>query len=260
MSLTFDEQAPAYDRWYATPLGKLADRVEKEAIFALLPEVSGLRLLEVGCGSGNISLTLAHRGARVVGLDASGPMLAQARDKTGQEGLDLLWIEGRASHLPLADESFDGVLSILALDFMAGRETALLEMVRVLRPGGFVAVAMLNRYSLWSLKRTIRAWFKPSLWRQVRFITPRELQRLLAGHPELADIRTRQAVYFPPWENSRLLPYYPYLENLGKKVNLPTGAFLAGVARKCISPAPPPLNGFKFPERTIYRPRPQSSP
>jgi hypothetical protein len=45
MSPAFDNQAATYDRWYATPLGQLVDRVEKKAISALVPEVNGLRLL-----------------------------------------------------------------------------------------------------------------------------------------------------------------------------------------------------------------------
>lgn len=234
MSPAFNDQAATYDQWYASPLGRLVDTVEKQAIFDLTPEVQGRRVLEVGCGTGNISLALAHRGAWVVGLDASGPMLARAQDKARWQGLPITWVRGLASLLPFTDESFDGVLCILALDFMTDRETVLQEMVRVLRPGGFLSIAMLNRFSLWTLKRVIRAWFKASLWRDVRFITPRELWRLLSSQPELADIRTRQAVYFPPWKNRHLVRYYPYLEKLGNKLNLLTGAFLAASARKKI--------------------------
>jgi ubiquinone/menaquinone biosynthesis C-methylase UbiE len=240
MGMSFDDQAAAYDRWYATPLGQLADRVEKEAIFALLPEVESRRVLDVGCGTGNISLALAQRGARVVGLDFSLPRLAKAREKAGQQGIAVAWMRGLASRLPLAAESFDGVMCILALDFMADREKALQEMVRVLRPGGFLSVAVLNRYSLWTLKRVMRAWFRPSLWREVRFITTTQLWRLLTSQPELADLRIGQAVYFPPWENRSLLLSYPYLETLGHKLNLPTGAFLVAAARKCIPGQPEP--------------------
>jgi ubiquinone/menaquinone biosynthesis C-methylase UbiE len=232
MGMTFDDQAAAYDRWYATPLGQLADWVEKEALFALLPEIKGRRVLDVGCGTGNISLTLAQQGAHVVGLDASGPMLAKALDKVGRADFSIAWVRGEAGRLPFADESFDIVLSILALDFMADRESVIQEMVRVLRPGGFLAVAMLNRYSLWTLKRVLRTWFRASLWGEVRFITPKGLRRLLSSHPELDDIQSRQAVYFPPWKNHYLLRSYLHLENLGKRLNLPTGAFLAAAARK----------------------------
>jgi ubiquinone/menaquinone biosynthesis C-methylase UbiE len=228
----FDDQAAAYDRWYATPLGHLVDRVEKEAIFALLPELAGRRLLEVGCGTGNISLALARRGARVVGLDVSGPMLAAAQQRVREQGFSATWIRGGAGVLPFPKHSFDGVISILALDFMADRPGVLQEMVRVLRPGGFLLLAMLNRYSLWTLKRILKAWFKPSLWRGVQFVTPRKLGRLLAGHPELMEIRHRQAVYFPPLAHPHLLPYYPALERLGHQLHLPIGAFLVAAARK----------------------------
>jgi ubiquinone/menaquinone biosynthesis C-methylase UbiE len=228
MGAPCDDQAAAYHRWYATPLGQMVARVEKEAVFSLLPEVQGRRVLEVGCGTGNFSLALSRRSAAVVGLDCSGPMLARAQDQARRQGLAITWVRGLAAGLPFAD----GVMCILALDFMTDREMVLQEMVRVLRPGGFVSVAMLNRFSLWTLKGVVRAWFKPSLWREVRCITPAELWCLLSSHPGLADLRTRQAVYFPPWKNRHLVRYYLYLEKLGNKMNLATGAFLAVVARK----------------------------
>lgn len=232
MTPTFDDQAAAYDRWYATPLGQLVDRVEKAALFALLPDLHGRRVLEVGCGTGNISLELARRGAQVVGLDLSFPMLALAHHKARREGFALAFIRGAAGSLPLAAARFDGVISILALDFIPDRAGALREMVRVLRPGGFLALALLNRYSLWTVKRTLRAWLKPSLWRQASFTAPGELRRLLGAHPDLQIIRADQAVYFPPWSSPRLLPYYPSLERLGRRHRLPGGAFLVAAARK----------------------------
>jgi ubiquinone/menaquinone biosynthesis C-methylase UbiE len=232
MAPTFDDQAAAYDRWYETPLGHLVDRVEKEAIFALVPELQGRRVLEVGCGTGNISRALAGRGAQVAGLDVSGPMLAAAHLRAHEQGCSLTLIRGQAGWLPFPEAVFDGVISILALDFILDRPSALGEMVRVLRPGGFLVLALLNRYSLWTLKRVLRAWFKPSFWRGVHFISPREFRRLLAGRPDLVDIRQRQAVYFPPLARPSLLRYYPHLERLGPKLRLPTGAFLVAAARK----------------------------
>jgi SAM-dependent methyltransferase len=232
MGMGFDDQAAAYDRWYATPLGALADRVEKEALFALLPPVAGLRLLEVGCGTGNISLALAAKGAEVVGLDASAAMLARAQAKARGTGVALSLVRGAAGQLPFAAESFDGVLCILALDFMTDREGALREMVRVLRPGGFLTVAVLNLYSLWALKRLLKARLRPSLWRGVQFLTPAGLQRLLAAQPELGSLRSRQAVYFPPWDHPSLTRFYPALERLGQRLRLPGAAFLAATAWK----------------------------
>jgi ubiquinone/menaquinone biosynthesis C-methylase UbiE len=232
MAPAFDDQAVAYDRWYTTPLGQLVDRVEKEAIFALLPNLEERLVLEVGCGTGNISLALARRGARVVGVDVSGPMLAVAERKARRQGFAPVWIRGLAGFLPFAETSFDGVISILALDFIPDRPGAVREMVRVLRPGGFLVLALLNRYSLWTLKRTLRAWFKPSLWREVNFTTPGELRQLIQAHPDLEDLRTDEAVYFPPLTSPRLLPSYPWLERWGRRFRLPCGAFLVALAQK----------------------------
>lgn len=232
MAEYFDEQVAAYERWYTTPLGQLADRVEKAAVFALLPNLAGRRVLDAGCGTGNFSLALAPRRARVVGLDRAAPMLRTARQKARERGQQALWVQGDLSHLPFADASFDGVVCILALDFVGARQAALQELVRVLRPGGFMLVAVLNRYSLWTLKRTIRAWFVPSLWRGVHFLSRRDLALLLHRQPELTKPRWERAVYFPPLTSPRLVCYYPRLEVLGRKLWPPLAAFLAVVAYK----------------------------
>jgi ubiquinone/menaquinone biosynthesis C-methylase UbiE len=229
---SFDDQAAAYDRWYATPLGQLVDRVEKAAIFALLPDLYGRRVLEVGCGTGNISLELARRGARVVGLDVSGPMLAAAQHQARQQEVPLAWVRGGAAALPFLQQSFDGVIAILALDFISDRPGVVREMVRVLRPGGFLLLALLNRYSLWTLKRLLKAWLAPSLWRGVWFISPGELKKLLVTSENLEEISQHQAVYFPPLAHPSLLHYYPSMERLGRQLRLPIGAFLVAAARK----------------------------
>lgn len=232
MAEYFDEQVAAYERWYTTPLGQLADQVEKQAVFALLPDLAGRRVLDAGCGTGNFSLALACRGAKVVGLDRSAAMQLTARQKALNQGQNLLWVRSNLSQLPFAEASFDGVTCILALDFVNERQAALQELVRVLRPGGFLLLAILNRYSLWTLKRTIRAWFIPSLWRQVHFLSRRDLERLLQGQPELIQLEWGRAIYFPPLKSPRLVCYYPYLEALGKKLWAPWAAFLAVVAYK----------------------------
>ena len=232
MPPAFDDQVAAYDRWYDTPLGRLVDRVEKEALFALAPDLGGRLVLEVGCGTGNITLALARRGARLVGLDVSLPMLAAAQRRAREQGFPIKLVRGLAGSLPCAAARFDGVISILALDFMADRPGAVDDMVRVLKPGGFLVLAMLNRYSLWTAKRVVRAWFTPSLWREVRFSTLKELRQLLADHGDLENVSTAQAVYFPPWSAPFLLRHYPALESWGQRLGLPTGAFLVAAARK----------------------------
>jgi SAM-dependent methyltransferase len=99
------------------------------------------RVLDVGCGTGVLACVAAAQvgpeGA-VVGLDPSDEMLAVARRKSA--AVD--WHTGRAEAIPFADGSFDAVVSQFALMFFDDRVAALREMMRVLRPGGRMAVAV----------------------------------------------------------------------------------------------------------------------
>ena len=102
---------------------------------------AGQRVLDVACGTGALTVAVAERvgrGGTALGLDANPQMLAVARRKHA----DIEWHDGRAEALPFADASFDAVVSQFGLMFFDGRVAALREMLRVLRPGGRMAVAV----------------------------------------------------------------------------------------------------------------------
>ncbi|MCR9136706.1 MAG: methyltransferase domain-containing protein [Alphaproteobacteria bacterium] len=101
----------------------------------------GSDVLDIACGTGATTREAANRvGAtgRVVGLDRNAGMLAvaRARDDTTE------WIDGRAEALPFDAHSFDTVLCQFGLMFFEDRARALKEMVRVLRPGGRIALSV----------------------------------------------------------------------------------------------------------------------
>jgi demethylmenaquinone methyltransferase/2-methoxy-6-polyprenyl-1,4-benzoquinol methylase len=99
------------------------------------------RILDVACGTGDLSLTLAAEGdAEIVGLDFCRPMLDIAASKSSRRGAKIPFIEGDALALPFRDSSFDGVTIAFGLRNLAGVESGLRELLRVLRPGGRVAV------------------------------------------------------------------------------------------------------------------------
>jgi SAM-dependent methyltransferase len=101
----------------------------------------GQRVLDVACGTGVLACAAAERvGAdgAVVGLDANPDMLAVARRKDTRVD----WRDGKAESLGFADESFDAVVSQFGLMFFEDRISALREMMRVLRRGGHLAVAV----------------------------------------------------------------------------------------------------------------------
>jgi ubiquinone/menaquinone biosynthesis C-methylase UbiE len=101
----------------------------------------GERVLDVACGTGVLACAAHERvgaGGAVVGLDPNEQMLAVARRKsTGVE-----WKSGRAESLPFPDASFDRVVSQFGFMFFEDRPAALREMMRVLRPGGRLALAV----------------------------------------------------------------------------------------------------------------------
>jgi demethylmenaquinone methyltransferase/2-methoxy-6-polyprenyl-1,4-benzoquinol methylase len=101
----------------------------------------GARVLDVACGTGDLSLTLAGAGhARVIGLDFCRPMLEVARDKAANGPRRIPFVEGDALRLPFADESFEAVTIAFGLRNLAGVAEGLDELGRVLKPGGRLAI------------------------------------------------------------------------------------------------------------------------
>ena len=102
---------------------------------------AGARILDVACGTGDLSLTLSETtGARVVGTDFCRPMLEIAARKTANRKPHIAFIEGDALRLPFRDCSFEAVTIAFGLRNLSNVERGLVELRRVLKPGGHVAV------------------------------------------------------------------------------------------------------------------------
>ena len=129
--------AEVYEEFFLPALfQQWADRVADAA--GIRP---GQRVLDVACGTGVLARAVAARvgpAGAVAGVDVNDGMLAVARRKA--PAVD--WRQGRAEALPFASDNFDAVVSQFGLMFFADRPAALREMLRVLRPGGRLAVAV----------------------------------------------------------------------------------------------------------------------
>jgi SAM-dependent methyltransferase len=129
--------------WSAGDFGRIATTYAgtAAAFVARLGLSPGQRVLDVACGTGNLALPAARGGATVVGVDIAPPLLVQARAAARAEGLDVRFDEGDCEALPYADASFDVVMSMFGAMFAARPERTAAELLRVVRPGGAIALA-----------------------------------------------------------------------------------------------------------------------
>ncbi|HEX8457514.1 MAG TPA: class I SAM-dependent methyltransferase [Pyrinomonadaceae bacterium] len=129
--------------WMAGDFGEVAKWIEASAeeFIARLALRPGARVLDVACGSGNLSLPAARAGADVTGVDIATNLLEQARRRAASANLSIRFDEGDAEHLPYADASFDEVVSMYGAMFAPRPELVAAELVRVCRPRGRVALA-----------------------------------------------------------------------------------------------------------------------
>jgi len=102
----------------------------------LLPDVYGLDVIELGCGTGYVSSWLARRGARPVGIDNSPRQLETARGFQEEFGIEFPLILGNAEDVPLPDASFDLAISEYGAAIWADPYRWIPEAARLLRPGG----------------------------------------------------------------------------------------------------------------------------
>jgi ubiquinone/menaquinone biosynthesis C-methylase UbiE len=100
----------------------------------------GMRVLDVAAGTGNASLPAAQRGASVTASDLTPELLDVGRRRAEAEGLELEWVEADAEHLPIADESYDVVMSSIGAMFAPHHQDVADELVRVCRPGGTIGL------------------------------------------------------------------------------------------------------------------------
>jgi SAM-dependent methyltransferase len=102
---------------------------------------AGWRVLDVATGSGNAAIAAARHGAVVVGVDYVPALLERGRARAAAEGLDVELIDGDAEALPFPDDSFDAVTSVFGSMFAPDHRRAAAELLRVVRPGGTIALA-----------------------------------------------------------------------------------------------------------------------
>jgi ubiquinone/menaquinone biosynthesis C-methylase UbiE len=146
----YDDFAGWYERERHQPYHRMLDDLEVGIVERY---GTGKDVLEVGCGTGLILGRVAQFARRAAGVDLSGGMLAKAADRR------LSVAQASATALPVRDASFDVAYSFKVLAHVQDIRTAMAEMARVVRPGGWVLAEFYNQRSL---RRLVKAVKQPS--------------------------------------------------------------------------------------------------
>jgi ubiquinone/menaquinone biosynthesis C-methylase UbiE len=137
----WNRRAPTFDSDFGHSIATADERAAWDRIVNLVAGAGDrLDTLDVGCGTGFLSFELAARGHRVTGIDFAASMLEEARRKATESGALIRFEQGDAENLPFGACSFDLVVSRHVLWTLPHPEAAVVEWVRVLRPGGRLVV------------------------------------------------------------------------------------------------------------------------
>jgi len=138
---------PVADRvratWTAGDFGRIAVGYVRGAgeFIARLELESGERLLDVACGTGNLTIPAARAGADVTGVDIAPNLVAQARARAAAESLTIALDVGDAEQLPYETGQFDTTVTMFGAMFAGRPERAASELLRVTRSGGRIVMA-----------------------------------------------------------------------------------------------------------------------
>lgn len=129
--------------WIAGDFGQIAKATAAgaEEFIRRLDLRPGMKILDVACGTGNQALPAARLGAHVTGVDIAPNLLKQASENAAREGLQIQFDEGDAEALSYVDASFDAVVTMFGAMFAPRPELVAVELKRVCRSGGFIAMA-----------------------------------------------------------------------------------------------------------------------
>jgi 2-polyprenyl-6-hydroxyphenyl methylase/3-demethylubiquinone-9 3-methyltransferase len=145
----WDTEGPFWPlhRLNAFRVGYIRDRVARALGLEPRAErpLNGLRVLDIGCGGGILSESVARLGAQVLGVDVTEKNLRVARMHAEQSGLPIEYRLASAADLAEAGETFDLVLNMEVVEHVEGLPGFLGDCGRLVRPGGVMLVATINR-------------------------------------------------------------------------------------------------------------------
>lgn len=160
----FARISPRYDLLNHLLSANIDRRWRRRVVRKLQPHLSSnAKILDVGCGTGDLSIELFEKtAAQVIGIDFCRPMLQRAQTKAPQ----IRFIEGDALRLPFPDNAFDCVTIAFALRNLASVESGLQEISRILKHDGLIAILEFSQPTVPGFRQFVRFYY----WRLLPWI------------------------------------------------------------------------------------------
>jgi ubiquinone/menaquinone biosynthesis C-methylase UbiE len=216
----FDDLAKIYDSWFLTSSGEKVFEYELSALLSCIGPESGMRMLDVGMGTGIFASEFRRLGVDVEGVDPS-PEMRKIAAKRG-----FIVKEGLGEALPYQDSLFDIVLAMTSIEFAGDRRRFVEEMARVTTPGGIVAIGTLNKWSLFGISRSIKNLLGKTTYSSAHFYSGQELARTMKTL--LDDVRITSSVFFGSNPTLFTMRHADSIERVGRLCPYPIGALLVG--------------------------------
>ena len=201
----WDERGPMATLHKFNPVRLAYIRDQAAAHFSRDPKqagcLSGLRILDIGCGGGILSEPLARLGAAMVGADPATTNIEVARQHATQEGLSIDYRDTTAEALADAGERFDIVLAMEVVEHVTDVDLFVRRCGEMVKPGGMMVAATLNRtmksFALAIVgAEYILRWLPRGTHRWDKFVTPDELETAMS-HADLRVVDERGVIYNP---------------------------------------------------------------
>jgi SAM-dependent methyltransferase len=201
---------------------------QKELVLDLVVPLSGERILDIGCGTGNNLQFFREKWCSLTGIDSSKEKLEIARQTYGDRAE---FISGQTSDLPFSDDEFDIVTIINFLEIADSPQKVIEEAIRVCR--GRVFIGFLNNYSFVGTRQRLKEMFGFPLSQEMRFFSFPEIRNMVEGSTGDTAIKWGSVIYFP----GIVYDIFGELEEMFPVRKNPFGAFI----------------GLTFPVKYTYR-------
>lgn len=151
----WDDNADNWTKLTRLGYDRCRNLINTPAFFQMLPNINGLKGLDIGCGEGYNTRIAAKKGAHLTAIDISKKFIQFAIDVEEKDPLGIIYQIASAIDLPFPDNNFDFVMATMSLMDVANNEKAIAEAYRVLKPHSFFQFSITHPFtsSIWKWER-----------------------------------------------------------------------------------------------------------